>query len=292
MPYDSLPALIDQVPEPETLIYVPNIGRCGSTLLNQVLNQIEGVWALSEPDIFTFVGMMERHEADETDLKRVLEAATRLAFRPPTPQQRVFAIKSRSQGTYCADLMYRVFPQARFVFMYRDALSWTKSWYEFVQRYGFPVVLSEEMQNESWMLLTSQHNRDYLAPYIGADADGVHLEVAIALAWAFNMEYYLHELAAGIPYYALRYNEFVGERETTLRDLLAHCGLPLSAIPSALRGFAADSQRGTAAAQGQTVDVPFAEVQASRVQAMLARHPRFKDPDLLLPDIYHLDRHS
>ena len=278
VPYDSLPALIDQVPEPETLIYVPNIGRCGSTLLNQVLNQMDGVWALSEPDVFTLVGMMDRSEVDEADLRLVLEAATRLAYRPPKPQQRVFAIKSRSQGTFCADLMYRVFPQARFIFMYRDAVSWAKSLYEFVQHYGIPVVLSDEMKDVGWMLLTGQHNRDYLAPYLG-DED-MYLEEASTLAWTFNMEYYLRDLTAGIPYFALRYNEFVGEREATLRDLLAHCGLPL-------QGFAEDSQRGTKAEQGQTVEFPFTEIHAERVLKMLARHPRFYDSNMLLPDIYH-----
>ena len=50
VPFVALEDLARGVPAPQRIVLVFNIARCGSTLVNAMLNGVEGVWALSEPD--------------------------------------------------------------------------------------------------------------------------------------------------------------------------------------------------------------------------------------------------
>jgi hypothetical protein len=202
-------------------------------------------------------------------------------------------IKPRSQATYAVDLIHSVLPEARYVFLYRDGLSWSKSWYHHILRQGWEVAVPEEDKPGAWRLYTAQSETSYLDTYLEDKALPYYLEEIHALGWAFALETYLRDLAAGVPYYALRYNELNGDsREATLAELLAHCALPGEAVDAALSGFEEDSQRGTTLARDIPIPdaVAFGEAQAQRFRQMLARHPRLKNPDLLLPDIYHPER--
>jgi hypothetical protein len=53
VPYPELNTLVRAAPEPERLILIVNIGRCGSTLRSKALNLVEGVTSYSEPDVYT-----------------------------------------------------------------------------------------------------------------------------------------------------------------------------------------------------------------------------------------------
>ena len=65
--------------------------------------------------------------------------------------------------------------------------------------------------------------------------------------------------------------------------LLRFCGLPAGALPDALRAFERDSQAGLPIARRERAETFTAE-DRDRFLATLARHPRIRSPDLLLPD--------
>ena len=73
--------------------------------------------------------------------------------------------------------------------------------------------------------------------------------------------------------------------------LLRHCGLPVGAVPAALRAFERDSQAGLPIARAPRAETFTAE-NRDRFLATLARHPRIRSPDLLLPDVDAPDRGS
>ncbi len=130
-------------------VIVMSIGRCGSTLLNNLLGAV-GRTAISEPDVFSQVdgltGQLAHHlghpaDAASADASTVLQAAARsFACWAGVPSDRL-VIKLRSQANRAVGQIVAAFPHARFVFVYRETRNWVRS---FVEAFGHtaPMLVS------------------------------------------------------------------------------------------------------------------------------------------------------
>jgi hypothetical protein len=285
VPFAALGELAEAVPAPGRVVLLFNIARCGSTLVSAMLNEVEGVWSLSEPDPF-FDLVMRRHLLDPGEVPGLVGACARLSFRPP-PGRRVdtLAIKLRSQSLFQAEDFHVALPDAACVFLYRDALGWARSFWYFLQNIGVPLVLDGEMLRFHWWIMTAAADVALLAPYLDPDGS-VPVERTLAPAWAMHLEAYLRLLAAGVPFLAVRYNELDADREGVAGRLLRHAGLPEAASGAAVRAFARDSQAGTGIAREKRSAEPFSEAAAAAFLAALARQARVNAPDMRLPDAY------
>jgi LPS sulfotransferase NodH len=118
-----------------------SIGRCGSTLLNRLL-AVDGSLTVSEPDVFSQVagltgiasqsGRPEHQVCDDAKavLRATLQSLRTWAHVPPDR----LVIKLRSQANEAVEQIVAAFPQARFVFVFRDSLEgWVRS---FVRAFG------------------------------------------------------------------------------------------------------------------------------------------------------------
>ena len=81
VPFGSLEDLARAIPVPERLVFVFNIARCGSTLVNAMLSGVEGVWSLSEPDTF-FDLVMRRSLLAPAEVPGLIHSCVRLTFSP------------------------------------------------------------------------------------------------------------------------------------------------------------------------------------------------------------------
>jgi hypothetical protein len=278
-----LPGLAERVPLPNRLILVFSIGRCRSTLVSRLLGEIPGVWSLSEPDGMTGLALdRNRYPPDEIDA--LAAAAVRLSFAPPdgaTPS--AFAVKPRSQAMFQAASYHRAFPDAAFLFLYRDAESWTDSFYGLVQKYGMAVdPRARDTRKKAWDMLTCATPHASFADILDIDAEAVPLEEVLALTWALQIEQYMSDLEAGVPYRPFRHDDLSGEDPATVGRLLTACGLTVADLPSAMAAFRDDSQTGTAAGRAHAV-ARLDQVQRGRVHALLARYPRITSATLRLP---------
>lgn len=289
VPWEALEGLSTQVPLPERLILIFNTGRCGTTLASKVVNQADGVWSLSEPDVYEALAM-KRTDSDRDELAGLVRACTRLLFRPPPGRSAdTLAIKFRSQSLPQADLFHEVFPDAAFVFMYRDGPGWANSFARLFQNAGVWPRLEPDKFRMLWTALSTDRDTTYLERFVDDDPDGVPVDAFLAPLWTFYIEHYLSHLDKGVPFLAIRYNEFSSDREAVTAGLLAHCGLPASALEAAMKAFETDSQAGTQLARDRDA-VSFSDENYERFRTTLARHPRFETSDMLLPDIRHPDR--
>lgn len=291
VPFEALENLADALPPLPQVIVIFSIGRCGSTLLSNVLNTVPGVWSLSEPDAYSRL-VMENYTSTERlgyppeQVVRLIRACTRLLFRPPpSVEARVFAVKFRSQATFQADLYHRALPEASFVFLYREALSWANSFSTMLRKYQVPGVLTGEERSWVWNVVTAAEDLSKARPYLDLEADEVPLEDALAPGWARNMEEYTKHLHRGVPFLALRYDDLNKTREASLERLFAHCGLPVDAVKPALAAFERDSQANTRLSRDAKGDA-LSQEQRSRLAAILAQVPVYGDPNLRLADIY------
>jgi hypothetical protein len=288
---DDLVAVSAQMPPPAKVIFIFNIGRCGSTLVSHVLNTCPRVWGLSEPIAFprlimTNYNSPERLSAPRERLVELIRACTRLQFRPPAGSGRdIFAMKFHSQCLFHADLYFEAFPEAAFVFLYRDAITWTKSWYQMTQKYGSTPVLTGPARVEVWNCVTAVESLDHLRPYVDIDADSVLLEDGLVFGWARNMEEYTRFLETGVPFLALRYNELNHDRVASLKQLFDHCGLPVDHVAAGLEAFEQDSQAGDIVSRDVVAEA-MSETQVERLRGLLARRQTFNNPDLKLADVY------
>jgi hypothetical protein len=287
--YDELENLASQLEPPKHYIFTFSMARCGSTLAHRLLNLVEGVWSLSEPDVFVSesFGRKALGVANEDEQISLLKACTRLLFRPPdgNPSQ-TLAIKFRSQMLFSANLLYRAFPDASNIFMYRDGLSWANSFYRFFRTFNLPQNYDMEARELIWWILSNGLETNYLEPFVDFQAEIVYPEQLLAPAWALHMEEYIKHYENGIPFLALHYNELNRDHEKLTTQLLEHCKLPVSELSKTLTAFDEDSQAGTQLARDREVD-SFTEENYARFKETLAKHPRFNHPDMLLPDIYH-----
>lgn len=288
---DELIEVSPRIPPPAKVIFVFSIGRCGSTLVSHVLNTSPKVWGLSEPIAFPRLIMTNynsdvRLTAPRPRMVEVIRACTRLQFRPPVGTGRdVFALKFHSQCFFHADLYFEAFPDAAFVFLYRDAVGWTKSWYQMAQKYGYAAQLTGATRVELWNCITAADDLTHLRPYVDVEAEQVAMEDGLVLGWARNMEEYGRFLEAGVPFLALRYNELNRDREASLERLFTHCGLPAEDAAAGLAAFDQDSQVGDIVSSDVVAEA-MTYAQVARLREVLARRPTYGNADLRLEQIH------
>lgn len=285
VPFAALDGLASAIPAPRRIVFVFMIARCGSTLAHAMLNQVDGVWSLGEPDPF-FDLVMRRGLLDPNEIPGLVRACTRLSFRPPPSlRPHTLAIKLRSQSLFQARHFHAAFPEAAFVFLYRDGVGWARSFWYFLHNLGAQSVLEGEMLRFHWWMASAAADIELLRPWLDADGS-VPMARALAPHWAMHLEEYLRLRAAGVPFLAVRYNELQTEREAVADRLVRHCGLPDGSHVAALAAFDRDSQAGTEIARDRRDAAPFTEAHAAEFVAALAREDRIRSPDILLPDIY------
>src|SRR6266536_257629 len=122
------PNVSSRFPMPHSILFY-STGRCGSTLVSHVLNQIPTVVSFSEPDVFTqLVQLRTAGQSNAAEVTALLYAS--LMIMAANARQRGFqywAFKFRSYVLSVSDLLYQAVPAAKLLFLYRNALTWARS---------------------------------------------------------------------------------------------------------------------------------------------------------------------
>jgi hypothetical protein len=280
--YESLIALKSKAKAPEKLILIYSMGRCGSTLMSQILNQVDGVYSLSEPDIFTMLQYLRKEDGSrDEELRQLLEASTLFLY-PQNQQFPFFALKFRSNVISLADLFQKAFPDAINLFMYRNGVSWAKSVYRFLRRLDYPVH-EPYPYAESLDLFVGLTGGEpaYLEAYVKEKPETFQFTDLLAPAWTSYLDRYMKNRERGVKFYNLRYEDLNESRESSLKALLDTCGLPASALEKMMPAFEKDSQEGTDIARDIRTE-EFTKEMVEGFLKMLSRHPEYQDADYRL----------
>ena len=285
LPYDEFTRLADSIPrDNHKLLCLHNIGRCGSTVLCRALNEIDGVIALSEPDVLTnFVNMREKPRREQIDL---LRACFRWLCRPAiVGEHGHVVIKFRNQAAAIMDLYLEAAPAAQHLFMYRNVLDWLASFHRIhVKRDAAPTRYSRQQvieQQASYYGCSRDAIERLAHPSIGS----FRVLEGRAIGWLYMLERYLELRQSGATIAALRYEDLQRDRDGALKSVLALLGLPEAALFSARRAFASDAQAGTLFAReggrGNTLSLPLD--QQATVRKLLEYQAVLHDADVDLP---------
>jgi hypothetical protein len=292
VPYDSFIQLAHDLPKVNDLIMIYMTGRCGSTLLSHVLNELDTVLSLSEPDVATqFVHLQSVYRTRDAELRALLDCTVRVLFKPTASKTPfTYALKLRSEGTQVMDLFQATFPQAKNLFLYRDAIGWVTSFYRIFSRGGS----SEPMPLDEFRTLFGLlFNYDFtqLTSYLDEGTTELSTVHVLTLWWLATMEWYLAKHALGIPILAARYADLNAYREEVLSALFTYCGLPPSKVRETLGVFARDSQAGTFLARDKPEEgniLRLSDAQQDEITRILSRHPTIDTSELIVPGTLHI----
>jgi Sulfotransferase domain. len=288
LPYETFNELANSLPEVQQPIFIYVTGRSGSTLLNHAFNESETVVSLSEPDVATqFVNL--RHDTKgnrETELRTLAQSTIRFLFRSyHTKGVQAHALKFRNQGLQVMDLFQTTFPQAKNLFLYRDAIGYVTSFYRLMRKVEAPEYLSfDAWQSEYEKMLAV--DLSHLSQYLDEANEEISLVEQITLSWIVVMEWYLVQFGRGSPVLAVRYADLIEAQEETLQQIFSYCGLPLNSLQLGLRAYGRDSQEGTLLARENSREGNkrmLNEAQMRSVTAILQRHPVLNISDFNVP---------
>ena len=280
VPYRELMALSAQVTLPENITFIFSIGRCGSTLLHQIFNQIEGVNSYSEPDTSTILSLFWQEKAMPDSLVAdIVEATTKLQIHALTKDSNQVVFKFRSQVNALMPFYLERFPQAKTIFMYRNPLTWARSMFRFLMTFFDDDTMTMDEINLRTRAYPAEIQAQ-IANYLDMSKKRFYRIEQIALILIFQLEIYL-QYAGTHKLFALHYEDMLADPQTVMRSLLNFCDIPQSELAKALQGFERDSQAGTEIAQN--FESQELDTEGERLFLdVLNKHPQLGDKDFRL----------
>lgn len=285
VPYEDFLRLAANLPTIDRFIMIYMTGRSGSTLLCHVFNRLDSVVTLSEPDTpASFVHLLGTRP--EAEIAGLFEASLRfLFFRFVGGKKPVAcALKLRNEAIQLTELFQVALPQARNLFLYRDAVGFVGSFYRIFKRIGLP----DSMQVADWLgkfeALFHVDARNLL-PYLGRQVEEVSTVEDLTLWWLCVMEQYLTAVGHGLPVTAVRYEDLNNHREEALAAIFDACDLRDAKSADVLGAFEKDAQVGTPLAQerGDEAHLRLTPEQRAEIKAIVARHPVIGTPSFIAP---------
>lgn len=292
VPFEDINQLVEEIGEPiEKLVLIYSVGRCGSTLLSKVFNQVDTVLSLSEPDIFSqLLGIRNPDGSNDNEVTALLRSCIYLVCKPTLKgKSSCCVLKFRSIVIELGDLLYQAFPNAKVVFLYRNAEAVVKS---SIRAF---VYLSS-------MLPTIQQNIEFYSRFIPllkeyascidfTDSKATDLYTTM---WLSAMQRYLLLYEQGITSCAIRYEDLVANPQQIVTSIFEHCGLQISEVSNVCKVFEKDSQSGSNLSQENTRhnDLEQSEILEIRqkVNELLKQHPQIKTPDFIVPGTLSVSR--
>jgi hypothetical protein len=287
VPYETFKQLARALPEVQHLIVIYISGRSGSTLLSHVFNAMDSVRSFAEPDAASqFAYLRGADGRRDAELRDLLDCTVRFLCKPaPFKTPSTYALKLRNEGLRVMDLYQATFPQAKNLFLYRDAVGFVASFYRLFKLVRVP----EYMPIDEWRTLFSELiNPDFtrMSAYLDSGTTEVALPQHLTLWWIAIMEWYLAQYARGIPVLAVRYADLNAAREQVLSAVFTHCGLPTAGVAETLGVFARDAQAGTLLGRVNPAEgnqLRLSDAQLRDMTTILQRHPVVNDSEFMAP---------
>ena len=271
----DLPATLEQ------LILIHSTGRCGSTLLTQLLQTQGDMVTVSEPDLYT--QLIHLPQQDALELAPVIRAAT-LFLRASLARNGYMALKMRGVVTYRAAMLAEALPGARSLFMYRHAADVVNSFITtMVPPWQFRLerALGIERLPTRWLMPSQSTLR--LAPLLADRSyQATGLVGFFTMAWLSKMDAALAFQKQGGLAATLRYEALRRDPGGALERLATALGLAGDLQPAALeKALGKDAQQGSSMASRQVRVLD--QYDEMRLRRLLAHHPRLNQPDVVLP---------
>jgi hypothetical protein len=236
--------LADGIQHSIRIVHLFNIGHCGSTLLHNVINAGGEAWSLSEPK-FTFDLAKNRDfVSDDRRLALARAGVACLSLLPRVSERKMVVIKHFSQATKIFGSWFAATPGAPNLFLYRDAYSWTNSFYGFAQRKGVSIQLPRNTRSDRWQRMSVSMPESFVRSILDFDVDDLRFEDMAAVTWARNIHEFQDARSTGKVIHSFSYQQLTKDRVATVRAVFAACGISDHNLGHAIEAFDHDSHEG------------------------------------------------
>ena len=245
VPYGTLHDLAQEVEvNPQHVILFYSTGRCGSTLISKVLNLNPSIVSFSEPDVFSQLVMIRTagHGTDSEIASLLYDSIMIMSANAQKQGYQYYAFKFRSYVLSVGDLLFQTIPQAKILFMYRNALTWADS---FSRAFGSPDDnMGERLEKSGFRYMIPSVNK-----HLQTHDNTISWVEYVAHMWVSTMQDSRSLRQQGATLASARFEELKAAPKRIIQSLLMHCTLPMPGPEQLADVLAKDSQAGTAGAQ-------------------------------------------
>ena len=253
MSINTFHTLSESIGDPNVpVIWISNIGRCGSTILCQVFERVPGTLVLSEPDTpLKVCDMQTLNIVTELEYNNIVMSMVRIICKPYPNAERI-VIKTRSA---CAPLMLplsKLFPtQVQQIFMYRDSLSAIGSWGASMGVTPYGIIIRTCADNEVISSLVPFFRKQFRFEiqsqlFTLPDIPLTNTFEQLVHMWAHFMILARHAISSDPNILPLRYEDILSQPTETVTKVFRAVRLNVNLVDNALAALKQDSQRGSA----------------------------------------------
>lgn len=276
------------------LTFLYSVGRAGSTLLCKMFERDPGTISLSEPDVLAgFVPLLAGAPPDRDELEALLSACIRILLAGSiTGHRRHVLIKPRGFCIELAESVARAFPEAKLLFLYRNAVPVIESYIR-----GFTGGRLFHQVKDLWLSRTlmqvlvraNRRSINQFFPHITARhidrIAATGLAGVLCAAWMSIMKTYCALHAHRPDATAVVYEDLTAHPREIITALFCFCGVPETSVAAALQALGEDSQAGTrlGRATAHKKNAYLKKVDPAHVQLMLEVEPGVDRADFVVP---------
>ena len=280
--YDTLHQLADGISlDSQQLMLVYSTGRSGSTLIGFALNAVSGVVGISEPDVFTqLVSLREWDGSNEAEISALVKSCMKFLCKPTEqiPNPIAWSIKFRSFSIELGDLLYKHFPHAKIVFLYRQLESWAVSTMN-------AFIENDTIELRTWFQMWLATLVPSIAKHARENGSILSLFTMGAMMWTSILVRYMELLGHGVPILAIRFEDIKSAPQDATQKIIEYCGFLNADMKSVYDVLEKDSQAGSVVSQEMLVQRDFQLTDTHRADfaQVLQAHPVIHSGDYVVP---------
>lgn len=281
VPLERFHMVAEDIGDPRVPVtWISNTGRCGSTLLLQMLEQVPGVRCFSEPDCLTNLNLMAKaKQLPPAEIRRALRSSVRFICRPAPGVDRV-AVKTRFNCVTELEEVMDMFPTFTHVYMYRHTGETMKSYHKLIQR-DLACRVLQALVNSPWVTRYVPAVRRYLVHFISAEDLLAQAACAVDVAAMGFMGWSCLILLSPVAEFVkiqerhpsllptLHYNRLMARPAAVTQALFVWLGLEPSLVPQALEAMSTDTQAGTMLSNAGQQHITMSDTDCEHVNLML-----------------------
>jgi hypothetical protein len=253
-PLASFCKLADRLGNPKVKVcFMPNTGRCGSTLLANALGKVPGTLLYAEPDCLTNIGhLWKQKHVTQSEYERMVVATMRILCKPRQETDTI-CIKTRSCASCHLNTIKKFFPEFTIIFGYRNSLKTVSSF--------LGLMLSETAQSLAMYLIDSDTFSKYIPwfrrrffyyfcfmleeNFFTEIADNMNTVELFTYAWANCIKVMQEFLRQGGVLTPILYEDMDADKVATLENVFKELDIDKKHVAVALKAFTEDSQAGS-----------------------------------------------
>jgi hypothetical protein len=293
--FDDFISLTEALPYPDKkFLFLYTVGRAGSTLLTKIFAGDPDTVAVSEPDILSdFSLLAQKYPLQKACVEKLLLSCFKLfASSTATAGRQRILIKPRGYCIEMGEMIHAVLPDARGIFLYRNAKPVIESFIRAFSIAGILSLLRDTVPSRMLLAYLINHYKTVLLGYFPILKEYPLATVfktgwtgLLCISWLSIMKAYVALYRKGIDVQAVLYEDIIKSPQELVARLFSYCSIPASCIATGLQALERDSQEGTRLARSvaKKKQWQMKGINMEHVRIILQSQPEIRSPDYIVP---------